>query len=72
MTLKCPKNLPCLFDDETQMRGNQLPTSAIRWQHGSQICFATFIYRKIKKIVKNLTATYACEKISTDLESLEF
>ncbi len=22
---------------------NQLPVSAARWQHGSQICFATFI-----------------------------
>ncbi len=26
------------------MRGNQLSVSAARWQHGSQICFATFIY----------------------------
>ncbi len=26
------------------MRGNQLSVSAMRWQHGSQICFATFIY----------------------------
>ncbi len=25
------------------IRGNQLPVSAIRWQHCSQICFATFI-----------------------------
>jgi hypothetical protein len=26
------------------MRGNQLPVSADRWQHGSQICFGIFIY----------------------------
>jgi hypothetical protein len=25
------------------MRGNQLPVSAARWLHGSQICFTTFI-----------------------------
>jgi hypothetical protein len=24
-------------------RGNHLPVSAARWQHGSQICLATFI-----------------------------
>ncbi len=28
----------------TSKRGNQLPVSAARWQHGSQICFTTFIY----------------------------
>ena len=26
-----------------QMRENQLPVSEARWQHGSQICFATFV-----------------------------
>jgi hypothetical protein len=25
------------------MRGNQLPVSAARWEHGSKICFAIFI-----------------------------
>ncbi len=25
------------------MWGNQLPVSAIRWQHWSPICFATFV-----------------------------
>jgi hypothetical protein len=27
------------------MRGKQLPVSAARWQHGSQICFAQCLYR---------------------------
>jgi hypothetical protein len=26
-----------------EMRGNQMPVFAARWQHQSQICFATFI-----------------------------
>jgi hypothetical protein len=26
------------------MKGNQLPVSDTRWQHGSQQCFATFIF----------------------------
>ncbi len=25
------------------IRGNQLPVSAVRWQHWSELCFATFI-----------------------------
>ena len=50
------------------MRGNQLPVSAARWQHGYQICFANFI----GQTAKNPTTTKAKEKISTDLESLEF
>jgi hypothetical protein len=25
------------------LRGNHLPVSDVRWQHGSQICFVTFI-----------------------------
>jgi hypothetical protein len=25
------------------VRRNQLPVSAVRWQHGSQVCFGTFI-----------------------------
>ncbi len=29
---------------------NKLPFSTARWQHGSQICFATFMERKIKKL----------------------
>jgi hypothetical protein len=27
----------------TIMRGYQVPVSAVRWQHGSRICFAAFI-----------------------------
>jgi hypothetical protein len=34
------------------MRGNQLPVSAARWQHGSQARFATFIQQKITKMLK--------------------
>jgi hypothetical protein len=46
------------------MRGNQLPVSATKWQHGSQICFATFILQNITKILKkNSTATKNREKI---------
>ncbi len=52
------------------MRINQLPVYATRWQHGSQICFATFIDKN--KIANNSTTTKAREKVSTDLESLEF
>jgi hypothetical protein len=46
------------------MRGNQLPVSAARWQHWSQIFFAFF--------AKNSTTTKAREKIKIDLEPLEF
>ena len=54
------------------MRENQLPVSATVWQHGTQICFATFVLRNITKLAKNSTTTKAREKISTDLESLKF
>jgi hypothetical protein len=33
------------------MRGNHLPVSAARWQHGSQICFETFNWQKITKLL---------------------
>jgi hypothetical protein len=33
------------------MRENELPVSASRWQHGFQICFATFIKGKITKLL---------------------
>jgi hypothetical protein len=52
------------------MRVTQLPVSAARWQHGSQIWFATF-FAKNQKIAKNSAATRAKEKIRTDYESLE-
>ncbi len=32
-----------LVENTLLMRENQLPVSATRWQHGSKICFATFI-----------------------------
>jgi hypothetical protein len=54
------------------MRGNQLAVSAARWQHGSQICLATFYLEKNHKIAKNSTTIKAGEKTSTYLESLEF
>jgi hypothetical protein len=41
------------------MRGNQLPVSATRWQHGVQIFFATFIYSNGHKIGKNSTTPEA-------------
>jgi hypothetical protein len=34
------------------IRRNQLPVSGAKWQHGSQICFATFILPKIAKLLK--------------------
>ncbi len=53
------------------MRANQLPSSATRWQHGSQICFGIFCLVKNHKIDNNSTTTTAKDKIRTDLESLE-
>jgi hypothetical protein len=43
------------------MRGNQVHVSAARWQHGLQICFATFINKK-HKIDNNSTTSKAREK----------
>jgi len=37
---------------EKTIRINQLPVSATRWQHGSQICFATFIQWKSTKFIE--------------------
>ncbi len=48
------------------MRINQLPLSAARWQHGSQIRFATFILWKITIIAKSSTNIKAREKIRTE------
>ncbi len=39
---------------------------------GPRICFASFIFAKNNEIVINSTNTEAREKISMDLESLEF
>ncbi len=44
------------------MSGNQLPDSAARWQHGSQICFATFILCKITKLLKTQQPSLKLEK----------
>jgi len=41
---------------------NQLPVSAAWWQHGSQICFANFIWVNNYNIDDNSTATWAGEK----------
>jgi len=49
-----------------------IPDYVTRWQHGSQICYATFIFAKSHKIAKKLAATEVREKISRGLESLEF
>jgi hypothetical protein len=50
---------------------NQLPVSAARWQHCSQICLGIFI-TKNHKIAKSSTNTKAREKIIQDLETLQF
>jgi hypothetical protein len=34
------------------VKGDQLPVSDARWQHGSQLCFATFTWLKITKLLK--------------------
>ncbi len=56
------------FDD---IRMNQLPVSATRWQHRSQICFVTFIQWKITKLLIT-QQPLKLKKKSTDWESLEF
>jgi hypothetical protein len=52
------------------MRGYQLTGYANRWQHWSQICFATLM--KNPEIANNSTTTEDREEISTYLKSLEF
>jgi hypothetical protein len=62
-----------MWSSPYSMRGNQVPVSATRWQHGSQICFTTFyLLKSNKKNAENSTTTKAREKINTDLESSEF
>ncbi len=41
-----------IFEYFPLIRINQLPVSATRWQRGCQICFATFIWRKVTKLLK--------------------
>jgi len=41
------------------LRGNQLPVSDARWQHGSQLCFCNFYKVKNHKIAKNSTTIKA-------------
>jgi hypothetical protein len=38
-----PFSIPYSNMQISQLGGQQLPVSAARWQHWSQICFATFI-----------------------------
>jgi hypothetical protein len=54
------------------MRANHQPVSATRGQHVLADMFCNFYLVKNHKIAKNSTTTKAREKISTDLESLEF
>ncbi len=51
----------------TQILLNQQPDSVTRWQHRSQICFATSEVKN-HKITHNSTTTKDREKISTHLE----
>jgi hypothetical protein len=41
---------------------NQLPASAMRWQHQAHMCFATFIFSTNHKIDNILTTTEVKEK----------
>jgi hypothetical protein len=58
--------------DADPLRITQLSFSATRWKHGYQNCFATFISRKITKLLMTQQPLKLEDKISTDLESLEF
>ncbi len=51
---------------------NQLPVSADRWQHGSQMCSANFYIVKNHKIANNTTTAKVRKNIRKDLESSEF
>ncbi len=53
------------------IRINQLPDSVARWQHVFEICFETY-FVKSHKIADNSATAEAREKVSIDLESLEF
>jgi hypothetical protein len=44
------------------MRGNQLPVSVARWQHGSQM-FCNFYFMKNNKIAKNSMTNRARKKL---------
>ncbi len=50
---------------------NQLQVSVAMGQHGSQICYATFLVKNHKISCNSVTAKDR-EKVSTDMESLEF
>jgi hypothetical protein len=54
------------------IRINQLPVSFARWQHGSKLCFATFISRKVTNFKATQQPQKLKKKISADLESLVF
>jgi hypothetical protein len=43
---------------------NQLQFYAVRRQHGSHFNFATFIWRKITRLLKNSITTGAKEKLA--------
>jgi hypothetical protein len=57
---------------KTLLWENQRLVSATRWQHWFRDMFCNFYLAKNHKIAKNSTTTKAREKISMDLESLEF
>jgi hypothetical protein len=44
------------------MRGNQLPVSAARWQHGSQIFLQLLFSEKLQNCQKKSTTAEAKEK----------
>jgi hypothetical protein len=56
------------------MRENQLPVSAARWEHWSQVpaMLCNFCFVKNHKIADNSATAEAREKIGAHLESLEF
>jgi hypothetical protein len=50
-----------LHDLSSLMRGNQLPVSANRWQHGSSVMFCNFNLVKNHTIPKNSTTARSRE-----------
>jgi hypothetical protein len=60
-----------LFEKNNLMIENQLPVSALVTARVPDM-FRNFYFAKNHKIAKNSTTTKAREKISTDLESIEF
>jgi undecaprenyl pyrophosphate phosphatase UppP len=54
------------------IRIDKQPVTAASWQHGSQICFATFNLQKFSKLLITQLPLKLEKKIKTDWKSSEF